>query len=214
MESMITSTAAVSAAARSISTAPSPIRMARVADIPAIARITEEGPQPVGVEPDVMSRAARLFLTHIAFEHGALWVAQAPNGQITRAVTVIPASRIPPQQSVLRDMSRQPGGQSTFAAAQAWFDATFLAELRSVEPEWVLSEISKSTPPQWGDPALLGAALGWARAQPRSGCVPDMVLADSSHERAAACSLGFVEHPPRGGACAWWIGVAAPPLLA
>lgn len=214
MEFMTTSTSAVSAAANSASTAPSPIRMAGVADIPAIARIADEGPQPVGVEPEVMSRAARLFLTHIAFEHGALWVEQASTGQITRAVTVIPASRIPPQQTVLRDMSRQLGGPSTLATARAWFNAAFLAELRFVEPQWVLSEISKSTPPRWGDAALLGAAMGWARAQPRSGRVPDMVLADSAHERAAARSLGFVEHPVRSGVCAWWIGVAAPPLLA
>src|ERR1035437_9748778 len=56
------------------------IRRAGLADVPAIARITGEGPAPVGIEPAVMSRATRLLLTHVALEHGALSVEQVVGG--------------------------------------------------------------------------------------------------------------------------------------
>lgn len=94
--------------------------------------------------------------------------------------------------------------------AETGFGQAFLAELKAVDPAWVLSEISKTSPHRLGDPALLGAALQWARPQSDSARDPVMVLADSVHERAAAESLGFVERRTWGRRWTWWLGVAAP----
>lgn len=188
----------------------SSIRMAGLADIPAIARITQEGPQLAGIEPEVMSRATRLLLTLVAFEHGALWVEQAQDGPITRAVIAIPAGQLPPRQSVLRDVANQLGEAVPPPAAAALLGQALLADLKAVGPAWVLMEISKASPHRRGDPALLGAALQWARTRSDPGRDPVMVLADTLPERAAAESLGFVEHRTWGYGWPWWLGVATP----
>lgn len=186
----------------------SSIRMAGLADIPAIERITQEGP-PAGIAPEVMARATRLLLTLVAFEHGALWVEQASDGSIVRAVTAIPAEQLPPRRSLMRDVAQQLGVAVPLPAA-AGLGRAFLAELKAVEPQWVLIEISKRTSHRNGDPALLRVALEWARTQSESDTAPVMVLADSMPERAAAQCLGFVERRTWGYGWPWWLGVAGP----
>ena len=85
---------------------PSSIRMAGLADIPGIERITREEPQPAGIEPAAMSRAKRLLLTHVAFEHGALWVEQVDDEPITRAAAAIPAGQLLAQHSAMHKIIR------------------------------------------------------------------------------------------------------------
>ena len=187
----------------------SSIRMAGLADIPAIERITQEGP-PAGIEPEVMSCATRLLLTLVAFEHGALWVEQARDGSILRAATAIPAGQLPPRRSLMRDVAQQLGAAPTLLPAAAGLGKAFLTELDAVHPAWVLIEISKPSSHRNGDPALLRVALEWARAQSNPGSDPVMVLADSMPERAAAERLGFVERRTWGYGWPWWLGVAAP----
>jgi hypothetical protein len=186
----------------------SSIRMAGLSDIPAIALITQEGPQPVGIEPAVMSRATRLLLTHVAFEHGVLWVEQA-GGSIVRAVTAIPAGQLPRRHTVLRHLNRQLGGPAT-GQMMAGFGQDLLAELTSVESCWLLVEISKASQNKLGDPALLGTALSWARLQSEPAGDPVLVLTDTLPERMAAQSLGFVERRTGGLSWPWWLGVAGP----
>lgn len=182
--------------------------MAGLADIPAIARITREGPQPAGIEPAVMSRATRLLLTHVAFEHGALWVEQVDDGPIIRAVTAIPAAQLP-QHYVLRDVIRELGRPATHPPTPVvGYDQVLLAELKSVRPAWLLIAISKASQNRMGDPALLRAALQWARSHSEPARDPVMVLTDTVPEREAAERLGFVEH--RTWDRRWWLGVAAP----
>jgi hypothetical protein len=182
-----------------------------LADVPAIARITGEGPAPVGIEPAVMSRATRLLLTHVAFEHGALWVEQVDGGPISRAVTAIPAGRL--QHSVLRDVIRQVGRPATPPPMPVFgfgFGEVLLAEVKAVKPVWLLIEISKASQNQLGDPGLLGVALVWAREHSEPERDPVMVLTDTIPERRAAQSLGFVERRTWGRHWPWWLGVAAP----
>ncbi|HEY5249314.1 MAG TPA: hypothetical protein VIJ15_12785, partial [Dermatophilaceae bacterium] len=125
------------------SSATASIRLAGLADIPAIARITGEGPQPADFEPAAMSRATRLLLTHVAFEHGALWVEQMDGGPITRAVMAIPAGHLPQQRSILGRVSGQRGRPPTpLPAAALGFPDSILAELSSARSWWVLIEIS------------------------------------------------------------------------
>jgi hypothetical protein len=191
----------------------SSIRLAGLADIPAIARITREGPQPLGVEPAAMWRTTRLLLTHVAFEHGSLWVEQANDGPITRAVTAIPAGQVSAQQSQLRNVIRQLGRPAAPPPVPVFgFGEVLLAELRSVKPAWLLIEISKSSQNPLGDPALLEAALHWAHENSEPARDPVMVLTDTMPERRAAESLGFVERRTWGRRWPWWLGVA--PLLA
>lgn len=191
--------------------AQSSIRMAGLADIPAIARITREGPQPTVIEPAVMSRATRLLLTHVAFEHGALWVEQRDNGPITRAVTAIPARELTVPHSVLRDAIRRLGRPTAPPPVPVFgFGEVLLAELKSVRPMWLLIEISRESQNPAGDPALLAAGLQWAREHSEPALDPLMVLTDTMPERRAAESLGFVERRTWGRRWPWWLGVAAP----
>jgi len=191
------------------SSARSSIRMAGLADIPGIARITREGPRPAGIEPAVVSRATRLLLTHVAFEHGALWVEQVDDGPILCAVTAIPAAQLPPQHDVLRDVIRELGRPATPPPTPVvGYDRVLLAELTSVRPAWLLIEISKASQNRRGDPALLSAALQWARAHTAPAHGPVMVLTDTMPERTAAQRLGFVER--RTWDRRWWLGVVAP----
>lgn len=187
------------------------IRLAGLADIPAIARITREGPQPAGIEPAAMSRATRLLLTHVAFEHGAMWVEQVDDGPITRAATAIPVRQLSPQHSALRNVIRQLGRPAVPPPVPVFgFGEVLLAELKSVEPVWLLIEISKASQNPMGDPALLRAALDWARAHSEPARDPVMVLTDTMPERRAAEILGFVERRTWGRRWPWWLGVAAP----
>jgi hypothetical protein len=192
-------------------TARSSICMAGLADIPAIARITREGPQPAGIEPAVMSRTTRLLLTHVAFEHGALWVERVDDGPIIRAVTAIPAVQLSAQPSVLRDVIRRLGRPVASPPVPVFgFGEVLIAELKSVKPVWLLIEISKASQNLMGDPALLGAALQWAREHSEPARDPVMVLTDTMPERRAAESLGFVERRTWGRRWPWWLGVASP----
>ena len=185
-----------------------PIRKAGLADIPSIARITQEGPQPEGVEPAVMSQATRLLLTHVAFEHGALWVEQPAGAPIVRAVIAIPARQLPQRHKLLRQGAGQLGKAQT-PGPLSGFSQELLDELTSAGSLWLLIEISKASHNRLGDPALLGQALSWARAQ--SGPhAPVMVLTDTMPERRAAESLGFVERRTGSLGWLWWLGVAAP----
>ena len=184
------------------------IRIAGLADIPAIARITQEGPPPEDIEPEVMSQATRMLLTLVAFEHGALWVEQEVGGPILRAVTSIPATQLPPGPAVLRDLASQLGFLAAPHRAVVSLGKTLVAELASVAAGWVLIEISKAVPSRTADPALLGAALAWTRAQPAPAPGPVIVLADSFLERDAAIALGFVEHRTWGHGWPWWLGIA------
>ena len=187
------------------------IRPAGLADIPAIARITQEGPQPSVIETSVMSRATRLLLTHVAFEHGALWVEQPDEGPIARAVTAIPAGELLSQHSVLRDVIRRLGRPVAPPPVPVFgFGEVLLAELKLVRPVWLLTEISKPSQNVSGDPALLGTALRWAREHSEAAGEPVMVLTDTMPERRAAESLGFVERRTWGRRWPWWVGVAAP----
>ena len=185
------------------------IRRAGLADIPAIARITLEGPEPVGVEPAAMSKATRLLLTHVAFEHGALWVEQVDGGPIVCAVTAIPAGQL--QHSVPRDVIRQVGRPASPPPVPVFgFGEVLLAEVKSVKPVWLLIDISKASQSRMRDPALLGTALQWAREHSQPALDPVMVLTDTMPERRAAESLGFVERRTWGRCWPWWLGVAAP----
>ncbi|MGV8967544.1 MAG: hypothetical protein ACOH2F_14855 [Cellulomonas sp.] len=186
------------------------IRLARLADIPAIARITQEGPPPEDIEPEVMSQATRMLLTLVAYEHGALWVEAVVAGPIVRAVIAIPACELPPRPAVMRDLANEMGILVAPHKAAAGIGKAFLAELAAIAPDWVLIEISKSAPRRAADPALLGAALAWARNQPApaDGAGPVIVLADSFVEREVAVKLGFVEHRTWGHGWPWWLGVA------
>lgn len=189
----------------------SSIRPAGLVDIPAIARITREGPQPEVIEPAVMSRAMRLLLTHVAFEHGALWVEQVDGGPIIRAVTAIPAGQLSSEGSHLRNDIRQLGRPVTPPPVPVFgFGEILLAELKSVSPAWLLIEISKASQNRVGDPALLAAALHWAREHSEPARDPVMVLTDTMPERRAAESLGFVERRTWGRRWPWWLGVAPP----
>lgn len=192
------------------SVTPPSIRMAGLADIAAIARITQEGPELAGIEPEVMSQAMRLLLTLLAFEHGALWVEQAPDGSIVRAVTAVPADQLPPRRAVLRDVANQLGGVATPPPAAVVLGHALHAELKAARAAWVLIEISKASGRRMDDPGLLRAALQWVRAQPDSERAPVMVLADTMPERAAAASLGFVERRTWGYGWPWWLGVVTP----
>ncbi|HEY8720091.1 hypothetical protein [Pengzhenrongella sp.] len=183
------------------------IRIAGLADVPAIARITREGQQPPGVEPEVLTRTARLLLTHVAFEYGALWVEQLDDGSIVGAVTAIPAGQLPPPPAVLRNIASQLGGSAP-GGAEALLGRALLCELRLGEPSWLLLEISQASAHRTGDPALLLAALAWTAAQPDPAPGPVMVLADSDPERAAAQAAGFVERRTWGRRWTRWLGVA------
>lgn len=186
------------------------IRMAGLADVPAIARITQEGPPPADIEPEVMSQATRVLLTVVAFEHGALWVEQAAGGPILRAVIAVPASQLPPKPALMRDLANELGIRTPpRRATAAGLGRALLAELTAVAPGWVLIEISKAMPSRTADPALLGAALAWVREQPADAPAPVMVLADSFLEREAAVALGFDERRTWGHGWPWWLGVAA-----
>ncbi len=193
----------------------SSIRMAGLADIPAIARITREGPQPTGIELAAMSQATRLMLTHVAFEHGALWVEQIDNGPILRALTAIPARELTAQHSALRDVIRRVGRRTAPSPAPVFgFGEVLLAELDRVRPVWLLVEISRESQNLFGDPALLAAGLKWARESSEPALDPVMVLTDTMPERRAAESLGFVERRTWGQRWPWWLGVAPPVGLA
>jgi hypothetical protein len=190
---------------------PSPIRLAGLADIPAIARIPWEGPQPAGVESAAMSRATRLLLTHVAFEHGALWVEQVGDGPIIRAAAAVPAEQVLAQRPVLRTVIRAPGRSAGRPAAPVFeFGEVLLAELKSVKPVWLLIEFSKASQGRMADPALLGAALEWTRDHSEPARDPVMVLTDTMSERRAAESLGFIECRSWGRRRPWWLGVAGP----
>ena len=187
------------------------IRRAGLTDIPGIAQITQEGSRSAGVETAAMSRATRLLLTHVAFEHGALWVEQVEGAPIARAVTAIPVGELLSSHSVLRDVIRRLGRPVAPPPVPVFgFGEVLLAELKLVRPTWLLIEISKPSQNLTGDPGLLGAALQWAGDQSVPAGDPVMVLTDTMPERRAAESLGFVERRTWGRRWPWWLGVTAP----
>lgn len=183
------------------------IRQAGIEDIPAVARITQEGPLRTDVDPESAARATRLLLTHVAFERGSLWVEEGADGRIARAVAVVPGGQLSPWETVGRvvapDLARvapvQPPGPEV--------GRVFRTELSAVAHRWVLSEISQGPLARPGPPALLEAALRWARAKPGSVNGPIAVVADTEAEREAAESLGFVERWNGGPPPGWWLGV-------
>lgn len=183
------------------------IRMAGIGDITAIARITQEGPQPSNVEPELLARATRLVLTHLAFEHGSLWVERAADGSIVRAVAAVPGAELSRAQILRRDVVPQLGGARVTRPPSAGSPKGFRAELIALSPAWILAEISKEWMNESGDPALLAAALRWTRGQTDRAPGPIAVLADTAAERAAAQWLGFVERRAWGPGSAWWLGV-------
>ena len=187
------------------------IRMAGLADIPGIARITTEGPQPEVGDTAVMSTATRLLLTNVAFEHGALWLEEVDDGPVARAVIAVPAGELLSQHSLLRDAIRRLGRPAAPPPLPVFgFGEVLLAELKLVRPVWLLIEISKPSQNLTGDPALLDAALQWARGRSGAAGEPVMVLTDTMPERRAAERLGFVERRTWGRHWPWWLGVAAP----
>lgn len=193
----------------------SAVRQAGLADIPAIARITQAGPLPAGVAPAAVSRARRLLLTHVAFEHGALWVEQVGDGPIIRAVAAIPAGQLLAQQSKRRDDIRRLGRASAPPPVPVpvpvfGLGKDLLAELRSVKAVWLLIEISEASEKPVGRPFLLEAALSWAREHSEPAHDPVMVVTDTIPESRAAESLGFVESRTRRRHWPWWLGIAAP----
>ncbi|QTE28300.1 hypothetical protein [Pengzhenrongella sicca] len=196
------------------------IRQAGLADIPAIARITQEGPAPQDIEPEMLARATRLVLTHLAFEHGSLWVQNGPDGTIARAVAAVPAHKLTreqpahrhgvPQLSLLGAPGAVPERDALAgppAGPAAAMVGDLLGELRAVAPGWALAEISKAALNEEGDPALLSAALRWARAHAAEAPGPIVVLADTVPERAAAQWLGFVERRAWAADSTWWLGI-------
>lgn len=195
-----------------LTTNPSPrasIRMAGIADITAIARITQEGPQPTDVEPEMLARTTRLVLTHLAFEHGSLWVENGPDGAIVRAVAAVPGLEVSRTELMRRDVVPQVTAHlqlPTFPAPGQEHQG-FRAAVSAVGPAWILAEISKASLNETGDPALLAAALAWTREQADRVPGPVVVLADTGPERAAAQRLGFVERRATNPRSDWWIGV-------
>jgi FXSXX-COOH protein len=152
-----------------------------------------------------------LLLTHVAFEHGALWVEQMDDGPIARAVTAVPAGELLSPHSVLRDVIRRLGRPADPPPVPVFgFGEVLLAELKLVRPVWLLIEISKPSQNRIGDPALLGTALRWARERSEPAGDPVMVLTDTMAERRAAEDLGFVERRTWGRHWPWWLGVVAP----
>jgi hypothetical protein len=207
VEGMATSLGTGSAARPSAPASGLSIRMAGIEDIPAVARITQEGPLRTDADPEVAARATRLLLTHVAFERGALWVEHATDGRIARAVAVVPGARLSPWEPVGRVVAPDLARLAPLHAPGPEVGRVFRTELAAVAPSWVLGEISKSALTQPGHPALLEAALRWGRAQPARERGPIAVVADTESEREAAESLGFVERWAGGLHPGWWLGV-------
>ena len=188
------------------------IRQAGIEDIPAVARITHEGPLRSDPDPDPESaaRATRLLLTHIAFERGALWVEDGADGRIARAVAVVPGGQMSPWETAGRvaapDLAR--------VVSMADVGRPFRAELAAVAPRWVLNEISAVPVGCPGPPTLLATALAWARAEQGWRHGPIAVVADTEAERRAAEQLGFTEAWTGGPPPGWWLGVDADPAEA
>jgi len=190
---------------------PSSIRLAGLTDIPAIAHLTREGPQRAGIESAAMSRATRLFLANVAFEHGALWVEQVVDGPIIRAAAAVPAEQVLSHHSILQTAIRALAGPAVPPPVPVLgFGEVLRAELTSVKPVWLVIEFSKASQSRLGDPALLGAALEWTREHSEPMRDPVMVLTDTMSERRAAESLGFIERRAWGRRRPWWLGVAGP----
>ncbi|PVU84306.1 hypothetical protein DDP54_00140 (plasmid) [Cellulomonas sp. WB94] len=191
-----------------VSTLGRSVRQAGIEDIPAVARITQEGPLRTDLDPESAARSTRLLLTHIAFERGALWVEDGVDGRIARAVAVVPGGQHSPWETVGRvvapDLARVPPGPDA--------DQAFRTELAAVAPRWVLSEISQGSRARPGPPTLLEAALSWARAEPGWRHGPIAVVADTDAERKAAESLGFAERWTGGPPSPWWLGVDTDPV--
>ncbi|CAN5440172.1 hypothetical protein BH11ACT1_BH11ACT1_01040 [soil metagenome] len=193
-----------------VSTPQREIRQAAIEDIPAVARITHEGPLRTDLDPESAARATRLLLTHIAFERGALWVEDGADGRIARAVAVVPGGQMSPWETAGRvvapDLAR--------VASMADAGRPLRTDLAAVAPRWVLSEISAGPLERPGPPTLLAAALGWARAEPGWRHGPIAVVADTEAERWAAEQLGFTEAWTGGPPPGWWLGVDADPAEA
>jgi hypothetical protein len=183
------------------------IRMAGIEDIPAVARITQEGPLRTDADPEVAARATRLLLTHVAFERGALWVEHATDGRIARAVAVVPGARLSPWEPVGRVVAPDLARIAPVVPPGPDVGRVFRTELAAVAPRWVLSEISRGSLARPGPPTLLEAALRWARAQPGSGNGPIAVVADTEAERETAETLGFIERWKGDAPPGWWLGV-------
>lgn len=183
------------------------IRQAGIEDIPAVARITQEGPLRTDIDPESAARATRLLLTHVAYERGALWVEDGSDGRIARAVAVVPGGQPSPWEMVGRVVAPDLARIAPVVPPGPDVGRVFRTELAAVAPRWVLSEISRGSLARLGPPTLLEAALRWARAQPGSGNGPIAVVADTEAERETAETLGFIERwkgdPPPG----WWLGV-------
>ena len=130
---------------------------------------------------------------------------------IARAVTAIPAGELLSAHSGLREAIRRLGRPAAPPPVPVFgFGEVLLAEVKLVRPVWLLIEISKPSQNLTGDPALLGAALDWARGRSGASGDPVMVLTDTMPERRAAERLGFVERRTWGRRWPWWLGVAAP----
>jgi len=184
---------------------PLTIRMAGIADITAIARITHEGPPRTDLDPELIARTTRLLLTHVAFAHGALWVEHGPDGVITRAVAVIPGANMTPWQAIGRVVGPDLVTIAPMTPDDAEVGRALEAELVAAAPAWVMSEISRASSPRVRRAALLEAALDWALDQSEAdGGV--VVVADSEDEAAAAQAIGFLELLGSAAHPGWWIG--------
>ncbi|MCG2797537.1 MAG: hypothetical protein L6367_03250 [Cellulomonas sp.] len=193
-------------------TPPSPaattIRMAGIEDITVIARITQEGPQRSNLDPELVARTTRLLLTHVAFEHGALWVELGGDGRIARAVAVIPGTDVTPWTTLGRVVGSDLPATTPQSPEETELGRAFAAELTRAAPSWVLSEISRTEVDAAGRVALLEAALDWARRQ----CVEEpgsiALVADSQPEAQAAQDLGFIELHASDSEPGLWLGLA------
>jgi len=192
---------------------PASVRRAGVADIPAISRLARDASTD---EPEATSRARRLLLTHVALEHGALWIESLPDELAPRrAITAIPG-RSPgpgadgkPSRPVLEQILRRFEVSSAAVVSQSEPDAGLLSALEAIDADWIISEITRAPAPDETGPELLATALRWAQAHGRAPLERVAVLAASDAERVAAVSLRVTRFAESTSTDSWWLGVTA-----
>lgn len=186
------------------------VRRADLADIPRIARLaraTVHGRH----EPENLSQARRLLLTHIAFEHGALWVERDEDGIERRAMAAVPAHPPAgdvgsPSRQVLTQILR--GFQEAGRLLGPDGAVGFQEVLESKGTAWILCDIPTSTENR--EPSgegLFCAALDWAEAHTDLRTDGLAVLTASPSRRHHAQVQGFVAQHVSHLDTPWWLGM-------
>lgn len=184
------------------------VRPAGVADIAGIARLAT-ATRGRADEPHRVSRARRLLLTHVAFEHGALWVEHDPDGTLTRSAAAIPGSPRSLSPPVLGGILRL-FDDPVVSGSELALGHDIRSAIESAAPTWILAQIaSDGHPYEPEDTALLAAAVAWAVGD--SPLAPMAVLADSPEQRAQAERLDFTDGRVSQSGADLWLGVTTPP---